>query len=280
MPSAYFFSTLSIPSILLIPSMPPSLRPYLQVSLECTPSKPQNSLYESELFPLTLQMLLLTSTLLIYSIPDLVRMDHSSITALSTFRHHPHSIWKSLGITTMLHSSNIIELITRNYWFPGINAFTKDYINSCCSCQQRKAPRPLRHGELASLLIFDALWKGLSCDFITDLSVSNGKDSILMFVDRMAKVTHFIPCFKSTTAPEFAQLFVSHIVRFHGLSDSITSDRGSIFTSNFWSIFTFILTIDLHKSTAFHLQTDGQTEHMNQTLETYLCSFCNYDQNN
>ncbi|HUJ80479.1 MAG TPA: hypothetical protein VLW83_01275, partial [Candidatus Acidoferrales bacterium] len=106
-----------------------------------------------------------------------------------------------------------------------------------------------------------------------------GKDSILVFVDRMTKMTHFIPCSKSTSAPEFAQMFVSHIVRLHGLPDSIVSDRGSIFTSNFWSTLTSILKIDPRKSTAFHPQTDGQTERMNQTLEAYLCIFYNYDQN-
>ena len=95
----------------------------------------------------------------------------------------------------------------------------------------------------------------------------------------MTKMSHFIPCLKSTTAPEFAQLFVSHIVRLHGLPDSIVSDRGSIFTSNFWSTLTSILKIDPRKSTAFHPQTDGQTERMNQTLETYLRIFCNYEQN-
>ena len=92
-------------------------------------------------------------------------------------------------------------------------------------------------------------------------------------------MTHFILCSKSTTAPEFAQLFVSHIVRLHGLSDSIVSDHGSIFTSNFWSTLTAILKINPQKYTTFHLQTDGQTERINQRLETYLYIFCNYDQN-
>ena len=110
-----------------------------------------------------------------------------------------------------------------------------------------------------------------------DLPVSNGMDSILMFVDRMTKMSHFIPCVKSTTAPEFAQLFISHIVQLHGLPNSIVLDRGSNFTSNFWSTLSNILKIDPRKSTAFHPQTDGPTERMNQTLETYLCMFCNHE---
>ena len=87
-----------------------------------------------------------------------------------------------------------IELITQNYWFPGLNSFTKDYINSCHLCQQEKAPRHPRHSELASLPVLDSPWKGLSCDFITSLSVSNSKELILEFVDRMTKIFHFIPC--------------------------------------------------------------------------------------
>jgi len=140
-----------------------------------------------------------------------------------------------------------IELITQNYWFPGINTFTKDYINFCHLCQQRKASRYPRHTPLP---VSDSPWKGLSCDFITDLPI--GKDSILMSVDQMTKMTHFISCSKSTTAPEFAQLFVSHIIRLHSLSDSIISDHSSIFTSNFWFTLASILGIDPRKSTAFH----------------------------
>jgi len=87
-----------------------------------------------------------------------------------------------------------------------------------------------------------------------DLPVSNDNDSILVFVDQMTKKTHFILCSKSTAAPEFAQLFVSHIVGLHGLPDSIVSDHSSIFTSNFWSTLTSILKTDPRKSTAFHPQ--------------------------
>jgi hypothetical protein len=166
----------------------------------------------------------------------------------------------------------------RNYWFPGINSYVKDYVNSCQLCQQAKAPRHRRHGELAPLPVPTSPWKGLSCDFVTDLPVSNGMDSILVFVDRMTKMTHFIPCTKTTSAPEFAKLFVSYVVKLHGLPDSIVSDRGSIFTSHFWSTLSSILKIDPRKSTSFHPQTDGQTERMNQTLEQYIRIYCNYQQ--
>jgi hypothetical protein len=107
--------------------------------------------------------------------------------------------------------------------------------------------------------------------------VSNGMDSILVFVNRMTEMSHFIPCMKTTDAPAFANLFVSNVVRLHSLPTSIVSDRGSIFMSNFWSMLVSILKIDPRKSTVFHSQIDGQTERTNQTLETYLWIFVNQD---
>ena len=111
--------------------------------------------------------------------------------------HHDAPLAGHCGVARTL------ELLTRNYWFPGVNAFVKEYINSCYSCQYAKAPRHLRHGELAPLPVPSSPWKGLSCDFITDLPVSNGKDSILVFVDRMSRMNHFIPCSKANDAPDF-----------------------------------------------------------------------------
>ena len=158
-----------------------------------------------------------------------------------------------------------LELLIRNYWFLGIKSFVKDYINSCFLCQQAKALHHLYHRELASLSVLTSLWKRLSCNFITDLPISNGHDSILVFVDRMTKMSHFILCFKSTSALEFAQFFISYIVKLHSFFDSIVSDCGSIFTSNFWFTLTFILQIGPRKSTA------------SRTLDfSYLSPFNNY----
>ena len=170
------------------------------------------------------------------------------------------------------------ELITRNFWFPRMQRTVENYINSCHLCQISKAPRHARHGELAPLPVPTSPWKGLSCDFITNLPLSNGMDSILVIVDRMTKMSHFIPCLKSTSAPDFARPFIAHVVKLHGLPDSIVSDCGSIFTSNFWSTLASILQLDPRKSTAFHPQTDGQTERTHQTLETYLRIFVNHEQ--
>jgi transposase InsO family protein len=91
---------------------------------------------------------------------------------------------------------------------------------------------------------------------------------------------HLVPYTKTTTAPEFAQMFIDYVIRLHGILDSIVSDRGSIFTSQFWTVLSKTLDLKKRLSTAFHPQTDGQVERMNQVIEQYLRIYCNYQQDN
>jgi transposase InsO family protein len=172
------------------------------------------------------------------------------------------------------------ELLSRNYWFPSMSSFVEKYVSTCDICSRGKPSRHLKHGELMPLPVPPGPWKGITCDFVTDLPVSNGHDSLLVFVDRFTKMTHIIPCNKTTDAPAFARMFLDHVVRLHGLPDSLVSDRGSIFTSRFWKCLCQLLGIKGRLSTAFHPQTDGQTERMNQTIEQYLRIYCNYQQDN
>ena len=97
-------------------------------------------------------------------------------------------------------------------------------------------------------------------------------------IDRLGKRTYSIPCHKTTTVKEMAQLFVSNIYRTHGPLDTIVSDRGPQFISEFWVEFCRILGIKLKLSTTFHPQTDGQTEIMNQYFDQQLRPFINYHQ--
>jgi hypothetical protein len=91
---------------------------------------------------------------------------------------------------------------------------------------------------------------------------------------------HLVPCLKTTGAPEFARLFLDNVIRLHGIPESLVSDRGSIFTSHFWNSLASMMDLKRRLSTAFHPQTDGQTERMNQTVEQYLRIYCNYQQDN
>ena len=91
-------------------------------------------------------------------------------------------------------------------------------------------------------------------------------------------MAHYIPCRKDITAEGLAEVFPREILRLHGVAKSIVSDRGPILTSKFWSTICFYLGVRSGLSTAYHPQTDGQTERQNQTMEQYLRTYCNYEQ--
>jgi len=113
-------------------------------------------------------------------------------------------------------------------------------------------------------------------DFITDLPLSKGSDTVLIVIDRLTKMAHFIPCTKNMHAKQFQETFIKEIFRLHGLPRDIITDRGLIFTSDLWKETTRKLGIERRLSTAFHPQTDGQTERTNSTLEQYLRAYVNY----
>ena len=139
--------------------------------------------------------------------------------------------------------------------------------------------KPVRHkpyGLLQPLPIPERPWGSISMDFITDLPKSGKFDSILVVADRLTKMSHFIACKKSTSAMETANLLIDNVFRFHGLPDDIISDRGPQFTSKFWKSINDIFGIKVKLSTAFHPESDGQTERINQVLEQYLRGYVNY----
>jgi hypothetical protein len=103
-------------------------------------------------------------------------------------------------------------------------------------------------------------------------------DAILVVVDRFSKMVRYMPCTKDFDAPALADLMFKEVFSKFGFPRSIVSDRGSLFTSAWWSTFCYELAVKRRLSTAFHPQTDGQTERQNQTLEVYLRAYCNYQQ--
>jgi hypothetical protein len=110
-------------------------------------------------------------------------------------------------------------------------------------------------------------------DFIVKfLKTSRGNDSVCVFVDKLTKLVHFVACKEEVSAKEFAELYVDHVFRLHGSREFIT-DRDPRFTSAFWQEVTVLLGTTTVISSSFHPQTDGQTERVNQTLETYLRHF-------
>jgi transposase InsO family protein len=108
-------------------------------------------------------------------------------------------------------------------------------------------------------------------DFIEGLPKSQGKEVILVVVDRLTKSAHFIPLSHPYTVHSMSQAFIDNVFKLHGPPISIITDRDRIFTSNMWQQVFKSLNVKLKLSTAYHPQTDGQTERVNQCLEAYLC---------
>ena len=134
-------------------------------------------------------------------------------------------------------------------------------------------------GKLQPLDIPNMPWVDVSADFITDLPLSNGYDSILVVVDCFSKKVEFIPCNKTVTALETAKLYLFHVWKNHGLPCTIVSDCGPQFASQVMKDLCKHLGITPKLSTAHHPQTDGQTERMNCDLQQYLCIFTAKKQN-
>lgn len=170
------------------------------------------------------------------------------------------------------------ELISRDFWWPGIRKTIARYIRNCETCQRIKPVRHAPYGYLKSLEVPQRRWQSISLDLITGLPSSNSYDAVLVVVDRLTKMAHFVPCNTTLDSQTFARLYRDSIFRLHGLPESVISDRGSIFTSEYTKNLCKLLSIRSHLSTAFHPQTDGQTERVNAILEQYLRGYISYQQ--
>ena len=133
-----------------------------------------------------------------------------------------------------------------------------------------KSDNRAKAGLLQPLEIPSGKWAHVTTDLVTDLPESNGFTAIIVFVDKLSKMVHLAGCKKEVTTMEYAQIFVDNVFWLHGLPEVIISDRDPRFTGKFWQSLFDLLGTDLRFSTAFHPQTDGQSERMIQTLENFL----------
>ncbi|KAJ9509948.1 hypothetical protein QJQ45_011453 [Haematococcus lacustris] len=170
-----------------------------------------------------------------------------------------------VGITKTL------ERISKMFWWPRMRSEVRHYVANCDACQRNKSVNTKPGGLLTPLAIPYDRWESISMDLITKLPPGeHGFDAIAVFVDRLSKMVHFVPCRESMNAESFARLFIDNVFKHHGVPREIISDRGSHFTNHFWASIMTILGVKECKSSAYHPQSDGQTERYNRTLEEML----------
>ena len=133
-------------------------------------------------------------------------------------------------------------------------------------------------GKLKLSEVPQKTWTHLTVDFITKLPVVAGKDAILVVCNRLSKITHFVATMEGTSVEGLARLFWDNIWKLHGLPESVVLDREPQFAAELTKELNRILGIKTKLSTAFHPQTDGQTERMNQEVEQYLKFFIEHRQ--
>ncbi|PKA48408.1 hypothetical protein AXF42_Ash021618 [Apostasia shenzhenica] len=164
----------------------------------------------------------------------------------------------------------ILHKLKSIFHWRGMGKATKRILQECEVCQINKYEHVATPGLLQPLPIPDKVWTHVSLDFIDGLPKSSGKDTILVVVDKLSKYAHFIAIAHPYSAITIAQAYLDHVYKLHGMPEILISDRDAVFLSKFWQELLKLLKIQQNMSTAYHPQTDGQTEVVNRCLETYL----------
>lgn len=159
------------------------------------------------------------------------------------------------------------------YW-EGMKQDVKKYCEECLICQRNKALALSPAGLLTPLEVPNRVWEDISMDFVEGLLKANGLEVIFVVVDRLSKYGHFLPLKHPYTTKTVSDIFVKEIVRLHEFPKSIVSDREKVFLSHFWRELFKQAGTRLNYSTAYHPQTGGQAEVINQGVESYLRCFC------
>ncbi|KAJ9517707.1 hypothetical protein QJQ45_004020 [Haematococcus lacustris] len=171
-----------------------------------------------------------------------------------------------MGISKTWHGVN------RYFTWPGMRKDVEDYVRQCDACQRNKPSTRLKAGKLQPLSIPGRRWESISMDMIVKLPKSGKQnyDSIMVYVDRLSKMVHLVPTHEAISAADAARLFYREVVRLHGLPASVVSDRGPIFNSQYWRHVCELCHTQLCMSSAYHPETDGQTERANRIIEEML----------
>lgn len=162
------------------------------------------------------------------------------------------------------------QRIKKLFYWPGLKKGVENHIRNCPVCHVTKSEHVHIPGLLNPLEVPDMAWTHISMDFVEGLPKSKGKDVILVVEDRLTKYAHFIALSHPYTVEEVVQVFMDNIHKLHGMPIAIVTDRDRVFTSTFFQEVFKSQKVQLRFSTAYHPQTDGQTERVNQCLESYL----------
>jgi hypothetical protein len=194
----------------------------------------------------------------------------SDPTLQSLLLHECHDAAGHFGIDKTL------ELLARQYYWPRMRADAQAYVASCEQCQRSKAVNAKRQGLLQPIDTPAERFHTLTLDLITGLPTSkNGNDAIVVFVDKFTKLTTYVATTKTIDGPGLARVFYEHVYRRYGLPAAIISDRDPRFTGGFWQTLFQLCGTKLKLSTAYHPESDGQTERANRTLIESLRSYAN-----
>jgi hypothetical protein len=188
--------------------------------------------------------------------------------------HEAHDSAYSIhpGSTKMYHD------LKNRYWWHGMKRAIAEYMALCDNCQRVKVERQRPARLLQPLKIPEWKWEEISMNFIVGLpKTESGYDSIWVIVDRLSKVVHFIPVKTTYKGSKLAELYIARIVCLHGVTKKIVSDQGTQFTSKFFEKLHESMDTKLNFSSAYHPQTDGQTERVNQILEDMLRAYAPKD---
>jgi len=157
----------------------------------------------------------------------------------------------------------MMKLLKRTYWWPGLKENVKKYVQGCFKCQQNKVQHQKKAGELHPLEIPQGPWQEISIDIIRPLPKSNGMDAIVVIVDWFTKMVQLKATTMNVSLEGIAKIYWDDIWKLHRIPRKILSDRGPQFASKFMEEFTKTLGTKRQLLTAYHLQTDGQTERIN-----------------
>ena len=167
--------------------------------------------------------------------------------------------------------------VKQHYWWPRMRTFFKWYVQGCGICQQSKINWNPSHLSYLPIEEAKSMWPFASCsmDMITDLPTLGGYNSILAVVDHgLTKGVILIPCNKTLMAYQCAQLLLDNVYKWFGLMDKIISDKGPQFAAKSFLELLKLLKIKSSLTTAYHLQSDGAMERVNQEIEANISIFC------